>query len=74
MLDFFAGSGVATRVCMEEGRHSIAGDVSRDLSRYLKQHIAQIKQDLFGEAIPFRVLHEDEFELHPVFFQGQVVK
>ena len=67
VLDFFAGTGVTTRVCMEEGRHSIANDISGDLHGYLKQHIAQIKQDMFLTAPPFRIISESEFDSHPVF-------
>jgi site-specific DNA-methyltransferase (adenine-specific) len=67
VLDFFAGSGVTTRVCIEEGRHSIASDVSTDLKNYLKQHITQIKRDMFSPLIPFRIIHEAEFESHPLF-------
>ena len=67
VLDFFAGSGVTTRVCMEEGRHSIASDSSSDLQDYLSQHIAQIKQDMFSASPPFRVIHEADLQSHPLF-------
>jgi site-specific DNA-methyltransferase (adenine-specific) len=67
VLDFFAGSGVTTRVCMEEGRHSIASDSSPDLNEYLKRHITQIKNDMFSPAVPFRIIYESEFGAHPVF-------
>jgi len=67
VLDFFAGSGVTARVCMEEGRHSISSDISSDLCNYLNQHIASIKTDMFSDSIPFRVTGQAEFENHPVF-------
>ena len=67
VLDFFAGSGVTTRVCIEEGRHSIASDLSTDLNGYLDQHIAQIKPDIFSNFVPFKLLTETEFQSHPVF-------
>ncbi len=67
VLDFFAGSGVTARVCMEEGRHSISSDISSELCEYLNQHIAQIKTDLFSKAIPFRIINQTEFESHPAF-------
>ncbi|WP_214560256.1 site-specific DNA-methyltransferase, partial [Planktothrix agardhii] len=67
VLDFFAGSGVTTRVCIEEGRHSIASDLSNDLNGYLDQHIAKIKPDIFSDFVPFNLLTEIEFESHPVF-------
>jgi site-specific DNA-methyltransferase (adenine-specific) len=66
VLDFFAGSGVTTKVCIEEKRHSISSDISTDLKNYLNRHIAQVKQDLFS-ASSCRILHEAEFETHPVF-------
>jgi site-specific DNA-methyltransferase (adenine-specific) len=67
VLDFFAGSGVTTRVCIEEGRHSIVSDLSPDLNRYLDLHIAKINPDIFSDSLPFRFLQEAEFESHPVF-------
>lgn len=67
VLDFFAGSGVTARVCMEEGRHSISSDISSDLCNYLNQHVASIKTDMFSDSIPFRVTGQAEFETHPVF-------
>jgi site-specific DNA-methyltransferase (adenine-specific) len=69
VLDFFAGSGVTTRVCMEEGRHSIASDISTDLNGYLNQQMIKVKRDMFSMSPPFRVIHEAEFESHPVFCQ-----
>jgi site-specific DNA-methyltransferase (adenine-specific) len=42
VLDFFAGSGVTTRVAIEEGRHSICGDNSRQLHTHLKKHLEQL--------------------------------
>jgi site-specific DNA-methyltransferase (adenine-specific) len=42
VLDFFAGSGVTTRVAIEEGRHSICGDVSKQLHTHLKKQLQQL--------------------------------
>jgi site-specific DNA-methyltransferase (adenine-specific) len=67
VLDFFAGSGVTARACMEEGRHSISSDISSDLYNYLNQHVASIKTDMFSDSIPFRIIDQSEFETHPVF-------
>ncbi len=67
VLDFFAGSGVTARVCMEEGRHSISSDISSDLCNYLNKHVASIKTDMFSDSIPFRVTGQAEFENHPIF-------
>lgn len=65
VLDFFAGSGVTTRVAMQHGRHSISTDKSSDLEMYFQRHMAGWK--LIETAMPFRVLNADDFGLHPVF-------
>lgn len=39
VLDFFAGSGVTTRVAIEEKRHSISADISQSLHSYLAQQL-----------------------------------
>jgi len=67
VLDFFAGTGVTTRVCIEEGRHSISNDISENLKDYLKKHITKIKTDMFSRSIPFKIIGHEQFELHPVF-------
>ncbi|HLG95327.1 MAG TPA: site-specific DNA-methyltransferase [Bryobacteraceae bacterium] len=71
VLDFFAGSGSTTRVSIEEGRHSIATDVSSDLRIYIDAQIKNLRKtntDLFKTSIPFRILSEQDFGHHPVFF------
>jgi site-specific DNA-methyltransferase (adenine-specific) len=71
VLDFFAGSGSTTRVAVEEGRHSISGDVSHALPDFLSKQIQNMKQqggELFGrQALPFKFLEPDQFKLHPAF-------
>jgi site-specific DNA-methyltransferase (adenine-specific) len=72
VLDFFAGSGSTTRVAIEEGRHSIASDVSRDLPAFLSKQIHNMKQqrgELFSgrPTLPFKLLEPDQFKLHPAF-------
>lgn len=42
VLDFFAGSGVTTRVAIDLKRHSIASDLSPTLSQYLEQQLADV--------------------------------
>jgi len=44
VLDFFAGSGVTARVCIEEGRHSIVSDIDPMLKQYLEKHLTQIER------------------------------
>ena len=43
VLDFFAGSGVTTRVALEEGRHSIATDSDPNFQSYLDKQLTQIE-------------------------------
>jgi len=68
VLDFFAGSGITTRVAIEEGRHSISGDVDPILHEYLGKQIANMKGtgDLLGPIVNFEVSNELRRE-HPVF-------
>lgn len=49
VLDFFAGSGVTTAVCMEEKRNSICGDSSDEFFDYVTKHVEKIQtNDLFS--------------------------
>src|SRR6516225_4382871 len=67
VLDFFAGSGVTTRVAIETGRHSIASDSDAMFSTYLARHIGRL-----GQKAPSHVLIEDhDWSRHPAF-QKQV--
>jgi len=69
VLDFFAGSGVTTRVAMEQGRHSISTDKDEKITSYFKQHMFNWEsQDMFDASmIPFHLLDEGDFGMHPVF-------
>jgi site-specific DNA-methyltransferase (adenine-specific) len=70
VLDFFAGSGVTTRVAIEEGRHSISSDLSSKLPEYVEKQISFgtiEKNGLFESPIAFKILPEDSFNAHPVF-------
>lgn len=71
VLDFFAGSGVTTRVAIEEARHSIASDSDPELLNYLTKHMSrfeQTEQSLFQRLVPHAVAHELS-PGHPVFLQ-----
>jgi site-specific DNA-methyltransferase (adenine-specific) len=70
VLDFFAGSGITTRVAIEEGRHSIASDVDPCLGAYLAQHLERMRtedQPRASRPIPFTLLEQTELHGHPVF-------
>ena len=42
IVDFFGGSGITTRVAIEEGRHSICGDIDKTYGNYVASQIKQI--------------------------------
>ncbi|MAX69623.1 MAG: site-specific DNA-methyltransferase [Flavobacteriaceae bacterium] len=46
VLDFFAGSGTTTRICIEENRHSISVDSDKNSINYLKEHISNISPEI----------------------------
>jgi site-specific DNA-methyltransferase (adenine-specific) len=73
VLDFFAGSGITTRVAIEEGRHSIAADIDPQMRDYLKNQIANMgasAESLFAQRLPHVFLTEAQFDQHPVFGAG----
>ncbi|MBZ5583760.1 MAG: site-specific DNA-methyltransferase [Acidobacteriia bacterium] len=59
VLDFFAGSGVTTRVAIEEGRHSIAGDLDPAMPAWLERQL----QGLSGRE--YRLLDARRLREHP---------
>jgi site-specific DNA-methyltransferase (adenine-specific) len=73
VLDFFAGSGVTTRVAIEENRHSIASDIEPLLSEYLSMQLSDLKQEnlfLADQVKPYRLLNNDDANQHPIFGLG----
>jgi site-specific DNA-methyltransferase (adenine-specific) len=68
VLDFFAGSGVTTRVAVEEGRHSISGDAGEVLTQYLEKQLGQIAEpsDLLSSPRKFEIT-KGLNPSHPVF-------
>jgi site-specific DNA-methyltransferase (adenine-specific) len=62
VVDFFAGSGVTTRVAIEEARHSVAGDASPSVLDYLAAQTSKLRP-----AVPARMLADGDFAQHPVF-------
>lgn len=65
IVDFFGGSGVTTRVAIEEGRHSICCDADSLFHSYLLHHIEQMNHsDLaYGKYKIYNELTNN----HPVF-------
>jgi site-specific DNA-methyltransferase (adenine-specific) len=68
VLDFFAGSGVSTRVAIEEGRHSISADAEPILHQYLKKQLAsmELQSAPRSPVRPFTMSTELSAR-HPVF-------
>lgn len=73
VLDFFAGSGVTTRVAIEEKRHSISSDISPTLHKYLNQQLADLDQGpLLGSAFQYELL-TDLREFPPLNSKGEFI-
>ena len=72
VLDFFAGSGITTRVAIEEGRNSIASDIDPNLRVYLDKQLANMRSTnaKLCDSPPDHVFLEDsDWTSHPVFGQ-----
>ena len=69
VVDFFAGSGVTTRVALEEGRHSISSDADAALNGYVQQQLQHMKATYQAEQrqVPAFVLSGELATQHPVF-------
>ena len=67
VLDFFGGSGITTRVCIEEGRHSICGDIDKSFHEYVSRHVAMIDgTNMFSFMPEYEISQKLESD-HPVF-------
>ena len=62
IVDFFGGSGVTTRVAIEEGRHSICGDQDEAFVGFVKQQIGKVS----GNSLPYAIHHQLSRE-HPIY-------
>lgn len=70
VLDFFAGTGVTTRVAIEEGRHSIAVDSCSTLNDYLKRQLLNMNSEcmpLISKLQPYKLIDDSQLNDHPVF-------
>ncbi|MBU2859142.1 site-specific DNA-methyltransferase [Acidithiobacillus ferrooxidans] len=66
VLDFFAGSGVTTRVAIDHKRHSIAIDLSPTLHQYLEQQLIDINQlAQLAEGYSYEII--SDLGSHPIF-------
>lgn len=68
VLDFFAGSGVTTRVAIDERRHSISSDISNESWDFLHKQLSDIRasNDLLSNEPQFLISRELD-ETHPIF-------
>lgn len=66
VLDFFAGSGVTTRVAVEEGRHSISADRDPTLREYVAKQLRGSDQtQMFTTRSEYEVGAEELLARHP---------
>jgi site-specific DNA-methyltransferase (adenine-specific) len=65
VLDFFAGSGSTTKVCIEQNRHSISVDIDESLKYFLNKHLEKI--NLFHCNSYELLTTPDSFKNHPIF-------
>lgn len=68
VVDFFGGSGITTRVAIEEARHSIVGDIDPELRSYLRKHL-EIMRDETGllRTFPEHDILDALPATHPIF-------
>jgi len=55
VLDFFAGSGVTTRVCIQERRNSISSDADSALKGFLKKQLQDYERTLADQPYTFKI-------------------
>ena len=68
VADFFGGSGITTRVAIEEGRHSICGDIHELYEDYVSKQIGQMESQIL---IPKYSIHNNFLKHHPVYVETQ---
>lgn len=77
VVDFFAGTGITTRVAIEEGRHSIACDNDPMLQTYLKKQLTDLEIPPMLEALgeqPYELTGIDQLHEHPIFSLNEEVE
>jgi len=69
VLDFFAGSGVTSRVAIEARRHSISADSDQMFPTYFRRHLDQIDG---GSLLPkdYVLIENGDWSKHPAFQPG----
>ena len=66
VVDFFAGSGVTSRVAIETRRHSVSADTDVMFPTYFRRHLDQIDG---GGLLPkdYVLIENGDWSVHPVF-------
>ena len=64
IVDFFGGSGVTTRVAIEEGRHSICGDSDELYHDYLSKQVEKINGNMLIPKYKIQPYFDED---HPIF-------
>jgi len=59
VLDFFGGSGITTRVAIEEGRHSVCCDFDTSFLDYVSQQVAKIDNPPLLAEMPKYEIYEE---------------
>ncbi len=69
VLDFFAGSGVTSRVAIETGRHSISSDLDESFLTYFRRQLAQIETRA-SEQLDYALIEDGDWSSHPAFLRS----
>ena len=75
VLDFFSGSCITTKVAIEEGRHSIVGDIDPAIQEYADKQLEKVENrdtPLFNKFIAYDILRND-LSHHPIFGETSVL-
>jgi site-specific DNA-methyltransferase (adenine-specific) len=66
VLDFFAGSGVTSRVAIETRRHSISSDLDETFLTYFRRQLDQCHANAPDQA-DYALIEGGDWSCHPVF-------
>jgi len=69
VLDFFAGSGVTSRVAIETRRHSISSDLDESFLTYFRRQLAQIETRA-SEQLDYALIEDGDWSSHPAFLRS----
>ena len=73
IVDFFCGSGITTRVAIEEGRHSVCCDNDRSFLRHVSEQVKKINTIDMFDPIPDFQVSQCLDAAHPIFGARQLV-